>query len=167
MQLAFCSVGSNKSCLPGSPPRQEQLPREPTGPPTSQASDSDAVCRLCRDLITPHMAKHCSGHKMTSSPLFIRRNGYSTLPQLYYTPLWWKHILDGQKSRCLEAGLLIKHKPSIQGTQAGAKRSNTAIYRYIVALHLQFKNNTLKINIFIFTFYLLCTFHFSLYTFNV
>lgn len=68
VQLVFCSAGSNKNCLPGSPLRQGRLPRNPTGPPTIQTSDRGAVCTLYRDPITHHPAKHCSGHKMTTLP---------------------------------------------------------------------------------------------------
>lgn len=124
VQLAFCSVGSNKSCLPGSPLRQEQLPRDPTEPPTSQTSDRGAVWKLYRDLITHCMAKHCSDTRWQASHtlFFIKRKlSHSTLPQLYYIPLWWRHILDGQKPRRLKAGLLSKYKLSIHGTLAGGK----------------------------------------------
>lgn len=46
---------------------------------------------------------------------------HSTSPQLYYILLWWRHILNGQKPRCLKAGLLSKYKLSIHETKAGGK----------------------------------------------
>lgn len=53
VQLAFCSAGSNKNCLPGSPLRQGRLPRNPTGPPTIQTSDrGDCLQTLQRPYYT-------------------------------------------------------------------------------------------------------------------
>lgn len=75
VHLAFCSAGSNKSCLPGSLRRQERLPRDPTAPPTNRTSDKGAVRTLYRDPITDQMAECCSGHKITPFLHFILYQG--------------------------------------------------------------------------------------------